>query len=157
MPDQLDLRSPAFQTGESIPVRYTADGENVSPPMEWHNAPDGTACLVLICEDSDASSGAFAHWVLYNIPADQTRLDEGVPTEGRLPNGARQGRNDFGNIGWGGPSPPAGKPHRYFFRLYAVDEPLDDVGPGQTRQQILDRIEQHTLDVAEHMGKYGRS
>lgn len=157
MPDQLDLRSPAFRTGESIPVKYTADGENISPPLEWHNPPDGTACLVLICDDPDAPRGLWTHWVIYNIPADQRRLDEDVPADGQLPDGARQGRNGFGNIGWGGPSPPPGTPHRYFFRLYAVGEPLDDLGPGQTRAQILDRIKDHTLDAAEHMGTYGRS
>lgn len=157
MPDELDLRSPAFQTGESIPTKCTADGANVSPPLEWHNAPEGTACYVLVCDDPDAPSGMWSHWVIYNIPADQTRLEEDVPSDGQLPNGAMQGRNDYGDIGWGGPSPPAGTSHRYFFRLYAVGEPLDDLGPGQTRAQILNRIEGQTLDVAEHMGKYGRS
>lgn len=153
---KLDLRSPAFGTGEAIPAKYTADGANVSPPVEWHNPPDGTRCFVLICDDPDAPRGLWVHWVVYNIPPERSGLDEGIPAEGRLPDGSLQGRNDFGQVGWGGPSPPRGPAHRYFFRLYAVGEPLDDLGAGATRAQVLDRIEGRTLDVAEHMGTYQR-
>lgn len=156
MVDELVLRSPAFQTGEAIPDRYGVGGANISPPLEWEGLPEGTESLALICEDPDASSGIWSHWMLYNLPTGQTGLKEDLPTRSMLDSGVKQGRNDFGAIGYGGPSPPAGSTHRYFFRLYALDQPLTDADPGMTRRQLLDRIEGHVLASAELMGTYHR-
>jgi Raf kinase inhibitor-like YbhB/YbcL family protein len=155
MAGNMTLISPAFDSGESIPVKHTCDGANVSPPLVWHNVPDGTKSLALICDDPDAPRGTWSHWVLYNIPPNRTELPEGVPTDGKLGWGGLQGRNDFGNIGYGGPCPPRGPAHRYFFRLAALDVALD-LGPGLTRQQILNHVAEHRIDQAELMGRYQR-
>src|SRR5579859_2603609 len=120
----LRLESPSFRNGELIPPRFTCDGENVSPALRWAEAPAGTQCLALVCDDPDAPGKTFTHWVLFNIPLNPPELREGIPTEKTLPNGARQGTTDFGKTGYGGPCPPGGL-HRYFFKLYALDKPLD--------------------------------
>lgn len=155
MADQMTLVSPAFDTGESIPAVHTCDGDDASPPLAWHNVPEGAKSLTLICDDPDAPSGTWSHWVLYNIPPDRTELPGGLPPDGELDWGGFQGRNDFGNIGYGGPCPPRGATHRYFFRLAALDEALD-LGPGLTRQQILNHVAEHRIDQAELMGRYQR-
>jgi Raf kinase inhibitor-like YbhB/YbcL family protein len=152
----LLLSSSAFADGQAIPVRYTADGEDVSPPLTWDHVPDGTHSLALICEDPDAPRGIWTHWVLFNLPANLRKLDENVPKKPTLPNGAVQGNNDFRKPGYGGPSPPPGKPHRYFFKLYALDAPLN-LQPGATRQQLLDAMHGHVLDEGQVMGAYGRT
>src|SRR6266540_1402431 len=121
----FSLTSTAFTDGAAIPVKYTCDGADVSPPLAWSGAPAGTKSFALICDDPDAPRGTWVHWVLFNLPAQEKELAEGTPTSARLPNSARQGKNDFGNIGYGGPAPPKGKPHRYFFKLYALDQTLD--------------------------------
>lgn len=152
----LTLRSAAFNAGDMIDPHYTCDGEDVSPPLSWTGVPEGTKSLALICDDPDAPRGTWSHWVLYNIPPDKSELPEGVPPEGRLTWGAMQGRNDFGNLGYGGPCCPRGSTHRYFFHLYALDVALDDLRPGLTRQQLLDRIQGHILDQTQLMGRYSR-
>src|SRR5438874_11965395 len=121
----LDLTSTAFQEGQSIPKEYTGDGRNVSPPLQWSDPPTGTRSLALVCEDPDAPRGTFTHWAIFNLPAESRELSAGVPAEPALPNGTAQATNDFGKVGYGGPSPPPGKPHRYVFKLYALDRPLD--------------------------------
>ena len=153
----LELTSTAFKAGERIPSRYTCEGEDVSPPLAWRGVPAGAQSLVLICDDPDSSNGPWSHWVLYHIPADKKDLEEDVSPDARLPWGGAQGRNDFGNSGYGGhcPSPP-GSTHHYYFRLYALDEDLG-LPPGATRQQMLDRIKGHVLDETELMGIYSRS
>ncbi len=151
----IDLTSPAFSEGETIPRQYTADGKNVSPALAWTDPPEGTQRFALICDDPDAPRGTWVHWVLYNLPADARGLDEGVPPQGELPSGARQGKNDFGKIGYGGPAPPRGKPHRYFFRLYALDAPLD-LAAGATRAQLQAALQGHVLAEGQLMGTYGR-
>jgi Raf kinase inhibitor-like YbhB/YbcL family protein len=151
----LELTSPAFHEGESIPEQYTADGRNVSPPLKWRNPPAGTRSLTLICEDPDAPRGTFTHWVVFNLPAESQGLSEGVPAEATLPNGMAQGTNDFGRVGYGGPSPPPGKPHRYFFKLYALDRPLD-LRPGATKSQFLAAVKGHVLGEAQLMGTFVR-
>src|SRR5262245_23628674 len=113
----MELTSTAFQEGEAIPQQYTGDGKNISPPLKWRDPPAGARSLALICEDPDARRGTFTHWVVFNIPAESRELSEGVPPEATLPNGTVQGANDFGKVGYGGPAPPPGKPHRYFFKL----------------------------------------
>ncbi len=149
------LSSPAFAHEATIPVKYTCDGPDVSPPLKWDGLPDGTQSLVLICDDPDAPMGTWVHWVMYNIPTSVTELPEGVPTEPTVLNGIVQGINDFKRIGYGGPCPPAGKPHRYFFKLYAVDIPTNWES-GLTKAAVLKKIEGHILGEAQLMGRYQR-
>ena len=155
VPMSLQLSSPAFPHGEAIPAKYTADGADVSPPLQWSDPPAETRSFVLICDDPDAPRGTWVHWLIWNIPADARRLPEGIPTKRELPDGARQGTNDFGRIGYGGPAPPPGKPHRYFFRLYALDTVLD-VPAGARRPELEQAMQGHVLARGELMGTYGR-
>ncbi len=152
----IRVSSSAFQEGGAIPTPYTDDGQDASPPLQWDNVPAGTKGLALIADDPDAPRGTWVHWVLYNLPADARSLDEGVPTTETLPNGARQGKNDFGKIGYGGPAPPKGKPHRYYFKLYALDAPVG-LAPGATKAELLAAMKGHVLAEGQLMGKYGRS
>jgi Raf kinase inhibitor-like YbhB/YbcL family protein len=151
----IQLSSPAFQEGGPIPQQYTGDGKDASPPLRWADPPEGTKSFALICDDPDAPRGTWVHWLLFNLPADQRELPEGVPAEVALDSEARQGNNDFGKVGYGGPAPPAGKPHRYFFRLYALDTPLDLPG-GASRPQLLAAMKGHVLAEGQLMGQYGR-
>src|SRR5262245_53631864 len=152
----FDLKSAAFAQGGDIPKKHTCDGADVSPPLEWTSPPSGTKALALVCEDPDAPAGLWVHWVLWGIPPSGNALAEGVKPDATLPDGSRQGRNDFGKLGHNGPCPPRGKPHRYFFRLYALAA-MPELEPGVTRQQLLDAIKGHVLGQAELMGRYGRS
>jgi Raf kinase inhibitor-like YbhB/YbcL family protein len=151
----ITVTSTAFQEGQRIPTRYTADGEDVSPPLAWAGVPDGTRSLALLAEDPDAPRGLWVHWVLFNLPAAARELKEGIPPDPTLPDGSVQGTNDFGKIGYGGPSPPPGKPHRYFFKLHALDAKLD-LKPGATRKEVLDAVQGHVLAEGQLMGTYGR-
>ncbi|MCD6340057.1 MAG: YbhB/YbcL family Raf kinase inhibitor-like protein, partial [Verrucomicrobia bacterium] len=130
-------------------------GEDVSPPLAWSGAPEGAQAFALICDDPDAPMGTWVHWVIYDIPAEAAGLEENVPPEESLPNGARQGRNDFRRIGYGGPCPPPGKPHRYFFRLYALSAKTG-LPPGATKARLLQAMEGKILAQAELMGTYQR-
>ena len=152
----LRVSSPAWKHGERIPTRYTDDGEDLSPPLVFEGAPPGTAALALICDDPDAPGGTWVHWVLYDLPGTATGLAEGVPTEPRLPDGSLQGRNGWSRIGYGGPSPPRGKPHRYFFRLYALREPLR-ARPGLSAAEIERAARGRAIESASFMGTYGRT
>ncbi len=151
----IELTSPAFGDGEAIPGRYTADGDDVSPPLRWGEPPAGTRYFALVCDDPDAPRRTWVHWVLYDLPADARGLDEAVPAEATLPNGARQGKNDFRKVGYGGPAPPPGKPHRYFFKLYALDAP-SGLSPSATKAQLLAAVEGHVLGEGQLVGRYGR-
>ncbi|WP_300363244.1 YbhB/YbcL family Raf kinase inhibitor-like protein [Hydrogenimonas sp.] len=148
------LSSPAFENGGFIPARYTCDGADVSIPLEFADVPEGTKSLALIMDDPDAPMGIFVHWVIYNIPADVTSLPEGIPNEPYLSEGIRQGVNSFGNIGYGGPCPPNGA-HRYMFKLYALDIPLE-IDAGLTKHQLLSQMDGHVIDGAGLMGIYER-
>src|SRR5437879_6301202 len=150
----LKLTSSAFAEGEVIPEKYTCDGENISPPLAWSDLPSGTKELALIVDDPDAPSGLFVHWVLYQIPAKVSELEEGIPKKDKLPNGARQGTNGFQKVGYGGPCPPNGT-HRYFFHLYALGKSLG-LPSGVTRQQVEAALKGNVLDQAELMGRYQR-
>lgn len=121
----MNLTSPAFRDGESIPARHTCKGENASPPLAWSGAPAGTAAYALLVTDPDAPGGEFLHWLLFNLPATCHELAGGQPNNFKLPNGAVQGINDFGRPGYGGPCPPPGPAHSYIFTLFALDAPLD--------------------------------
>ena len=151
----FELTSSAFKQGESIPRKHTCDGQDVSPALAWTDPPPGTTSFALVCDDPDAPVGTWVHWVLYDVPAAARQLPEGVPTTPTLADGSRQGRNDFKKTGYGGPCPPRGTPHRYFFRLYALDA-ASGLAPGATKQELLKAIEGHTKGQAELMGRYGR-
>lgn len=151
----LDLRSNAFEKGDFIPVKYTCKGEDVSPDLNWSDIPDGTKSFALICDDPDAPVGTWVHWVIFDIPADKRNLPEGVSTDEVLPDGTKQGINDFGNIGYGGPCPPPGPAHRYFFKLYALDTMLN-LKPGIKKGVLLNAMKGHILDVAELIGRFKR-
>ena len=153
---KIDVTSTAFKEGLPIPAQYTADGQDVSPPLSWGGVPAGTRSLALVCEDPDAPRGTWSHWVLFNLPAEASGLPEGVPLEAKLPSGATQGANDFRKVGYGGPSPPPGKPHRYFFKLYALDTTLS-LPPSTTRQQLQAAVQGHVLAEGQLMGTYGRA
>ena len=152
---KLQFSSSAFTEGALIPVAHTGDGQDSSPPLAWSAGPAGTQSFALICDDPDAPAKTWVHWVLFNIPASQTSLPEGVPTQKELPEGARQGTNDFGKIGYGGPAPPKGKPHHYFFKLYALDITLN-LPAGAKKDQLLDAMKGHILAEGQCMGRYGR-
>jgi Raf kinase inhibitor-like YbhB/YbcL family protein len=152
---KLTLTSSAFSEGEIIPRQHTGDGKDLSPPLRWTGAPKGTNSFAMICDDPDAPRGIWVHWVLFNLPADTGELPEGVPARESLPSGARQGKNDFGKIGYGGPAPPRGKPHRYFFKLHALNTMLD-LPAGATKSQVVDAMKGRILAEAQLVGKYAR-
>ncbi len=143
-----------FANGERIPVKYTCDGDDISPPLRWEGQPEGVMSYVLIVEDPDAPIGTFTHWVIYNIPGKLSSLPEGVPKRKETEFGL-QGINDFRKVGYGGPCPPPGKPHRYFFKLYALDSTLD-LPPGARKGDVLKAMEGHVLAQTQLMGTYGR-
>jgi Raf kinase inhibitor-like YbhB/YbcL family protein len=149
----MQLTSPAFKQGSEIPSYYTNDGENVSPELSWKDAPANTKSFALVVHDPDAPrTGGFTHWVLYNIPAETTHLNEKIANEEQIKGVGLQGQNDRGKIGYIGPAPPSGT-HRYFFRLFAIDKILD-LAPGATHQQVSSAIKGHILAQAELMGTY---
>src|SRR5437660_8779490 len=149
------ITSPDFSQGEVIPKKFTCDAQDVSPKLEWKGPPANTESFALIVDDPDAPAGTWVHWVLYDIPAGARELPEHVPGQEQLASGARQGRNDFGKIGYGGPCPPPGKPHRYFFKLYALDTKLN-LKSGVTKAELERAMKSHILAQAELIGKYGR-
>ena len=151
----LQLSTTAFSNGGTIPKQYTCDGPDLSPPLSWNGAPSGTQSFALIADDPDAPVGTWVHWVLYNAPAGSNGLAEGVKKQDQLADGTLQGRNDFRKVGYGGPCPPPGKPHRYFFKLYALDTKLN-LKAGSTKADVESAMKGHTLAQAEWMGKYGR-
>lgn len=151
----LPVSSPAFQAGDRIPAKYTCQGQDVSLPLEWGQPPAGTESLALIMDDPDAPGGVFTHWVLFSIPSHSRELPEAVLAQAQLPNGALQGNNDFGKIGYGGPCPPPGQPHRYRFTLYALDQPLE-LEAGVSKKQLLAAMEGHILAQGRLTGLYQR-
>jgi Raf kinase inhibitor-like YbhB/YbcL family protein len=152
----MQVTSRAFNEGGTIPTQFSGDGKDVSPPLSWSGAPPTTRSFALICDDPDAPRAQpWVHWVLFNLPADKHELQEGIAPAESLPDGAQQGQNDFGKTGYGGPAPPPGKPHRYYFKIYALDTRLD-LQPGATRQQVEKAMKGHILARGELMGTYGR-
>jgi Raf kinase inhibitor-like YbhB/YbcL family protein len=152
--DMMKLASADFANGGTIPMRFTADGDNVSPALAWHGAPEEAKSFALIVEDPDAPSGLFTHWTIWDIAPTTTRLDEEI-VDIPMVNKMKQGENDFSRIGWGGPSPPRGHPHRYFFHLYALDEKLP-LSPGATRDEVNRALAGHIIAEATMMARYGR-
>jgi len=145
----------ALAEGRPIPEKYTCDGADISPPLKWTNIPQGAKSLALVCDDPDAPAGTWVHWVLYELPPAVTELPEGIPTTETVSNGAKQGVNDFKRIGYGGPCPPRGGPHRYFFKLYALD--LAELGLANADKQGVERaMNGHVLAQTELVGTYQR-
>jgi len=154
----LKIESSAFTHEGAIPRKYTCDGDDLSPPLRWSGAPKGTRSFALIVQDPDAPDPAaprmtYVHWVLYDLPADCTGLPENVSSD-HLPAGTREGVNDWKRTGYGGPCPPIGR-HRYYFRLFALDQPLGDLGKAR-RDDVERALRDHVLDRAELMGTYQR-
>jgi Raf kinase inhibitor-like YbhB/YbcL family protein len=151
----LQISSSAFSEGQMIPKKFSCDGADVSPQLSWNEAPKAARSFVLILEDPDAPAGNWVHWVLYNLPAETRELREGVPKQEELDNGALQGRNDFRKVGYGGPCPPPGKPHRYYFKLYALDTKLN-LNAGASKADAERAMKGHIVAQAQLMGRYSR-
>ena len=151
----IQITSTAFSEGQPIPQKYTCQGSDFSPPLQWTNTPPNTKSLALIADDPDAPAGTWVHWVLYDLPATATELAENTPKSAQLPGGAKQGLNSWPSLGYNGPCPPSGKPHRYFFKLYAFDAMLD-LKPGLTKKDLLKAMEGHVLAEGQLMGTYQR-
>ena len=152
---EIRISSPAFRAGTMIPARYTCDGENISPPLEWEGLPPGTRSIALTCDDPDAPMGTWVHWVLFNLPATVKGLPGNIPPHRALENGAMQGKNDFRRTGYGGPCPPSGI-HRYYFRIYALDTVLRFAPGAVSRARLLDAMKGHILAKGCLMGTYRR-
>lgn len=151
----LKIESDAFAHQTAIPKKFTCDGNDVSPPLKWSGVPEAAKSLALICDDPDAPMGTWTHWVLWNMPPSTPGLPEGVPPDSVLPGGIHQGKNSWPKSGYGGPCPPPGKPHRYFFKLFALDSELDL--PVIANQAGLENaMRGHILAQAEMYGTYGR-
>jgi Raf kinase inhibitor-like YbhB/YbcL family protein len=149
------LTSPAFEHDAPLPDQYTGYGDDISPPLSWFDVPPGTKELVLVCDDPDADTGVFTHWVLYGLPPDVTELPEGIPNDALVdePVSLVQGLNEFDEVGYSGPFPDEDRgPHRLFFRLFALDTELLDLPPGVTRSELRKAAKDHVLGVAELVG-----
>lgn len=151
----LQLSSKAFLDGQPIPKKFTCSGQDVSPELTWSDAPSGTKSLALIVDDPDAPAGVWVHWVLYDLPAETHELPESMPKDRELHSGARQGKNDFGKIGYGGPCPPSGPAHRYFFKLYALREKTG-LGAGASKADLERAMKGKVIEQATLTGKFGR-
>jgi len=152
---ESSLKSSGFENNGFIPVKYTGLGEDISPGLSWSGIPSGVESFALICDDPDAPGKTWVHWVIYNIPSSRESLLEGFHTAKEFPDGVRQGVNDFGKTGYGGPNPPAGKAHRYFFKLYALDIVLD-LEAGTTKPELETAMAGHILGKAEIVGLFKR-
>lgn len=151
---QIKLTSAVFAEGGAIPAEYTCDGRDMSPPLAWSGVPAGAKTLALVADDPDAPRGTWVHWVLYDLAAGVRELAAGQPATEMLADGAKQGRNDFGRAGYGGPCPPSGT-HRYYFKLYALDAELA-LPPGATKEQLLKAMAGHIIAEGQLMARYGR-
>lgn len=152
MSGEFILISSAFEHEGLIPEKYACDGANISPPLEWHGAPAETGSYALICDDPDAPSGTWVHWIVYDIPATETQLKAKQPAVAKLDNHAVHGTSSFYRLGYDGPCPPGGI-HRYFFKLYALDTLLN-LKPGVMKDDLLEAMDGHILAKAELMGRY---
>ena len=149
------LTSTAFAPGAEIPEQYTCKGADISPPLQWMGAPKKAASFALIMDDPDAPAGVWVHWVMWNVPQSAHSLPENVDKREQLDDGARQGPNSFRKVGYNGPCPPAGPTHRYFFRLYALDEKLELAAPS-SRADLDTAMKGHVLAQSEYMGTFHR-
>lgn len=151
----LTISSPSFPSEGNIPKKFTCDGADVSPRLTWTEPPAGTKSFALLVDDPDAPAGNWNHWTLWNLPAGARGLPEGISRQESLPDGSQQGKNDFRKTGYNGPCPPPGKPHRYYFKLFALDRKLDVKGDAAKRD-LESAMKGHVLGQAEWMGRYGR-
>jgi len=151
----MQFATTAFADGAAIPAACTGDGADRSPALSWSGAPSGTRAFAILVDDPDAPVGLWTHWVLYDLGGDSVGLDAGQARTPALPGGARQGSNSWGNLGWNGPAPPPGKPHRYFFRIYALAAPLG-LEPGATAAQVQTAMKGRILAEGKFMGTYRR-
>jgi len=151
----MQLTSSAFAEGQPIPAKHTCDAKDVSPALRWSGVPSGAKSLVLIADDPDAPAGTWVHWVLFDLPPTTSEVPEDLPKSQYIPGGGRQGLNDFRRLGYGGPCPPPGRVHRYFFKLYALDRLLE-LKPGVTRLEVERAMENHVLAQGQLMGTYKR-
>jgi Raf kinase inhibitor-like YbhB/YbcL family protein len=151
---QVKVTSEAFDEGGMIPGKYTCDGQDVSPPLSWGSVPEGAKSIALISDDPDAPRGTWVHWVVFNLPPTLKGLPEGIPRKETLDDGGRQGVNDFGRFGYGGPCPPGGT-HRYYFKIYILDTSLGLTG-RVTKARLLEAMEGHILAEGRLMGRYKR-
>jgi hypothetical protein len=151
----LEIKSSDFENGGNIPVQYTCAGGDISPALSWSGVPAGAKSFVLICDDPDAPFRAWVHWVIFNIPAQSSGFAQGVPKKARLDDGTIQGLNDFGRVGYGGPCPPPGKPHRYFFKFYCLDSILS-LDESATRADCLAAMKGRVISEAEIFASYER-
>lgn len=145
----LHVTSPVFENGSQIPAAFTCDGADRSPELVWESVPASAQSLALIMEDPDAPGGTWTHWVAYAISPTSSGFPEGT-TDGLV-----QGENDFDRTGYGGPCPPTGSDHRYFFRLYALDSELG-LEDGASKNELLEAMDGHVIGVGQIMGTYGR-
>ncbi len=151
----LSMKSPAFADGDPIPKKHSCQGEDVSPALTWDGVPAEAKIIALIVDDPDAPGGSWVHWLAYNIPPSSQGLPEAVPAQKVGEEGMKQGRNDFGRIGYGGPCPPPGKAHRYFFKIYALDTPLD-LEAGASKAQLEAAMKNRILAEGRLMGTFRR-
>jgi Raf kinase inhibitor-like YbhB/YbcL family protein len=149
----MKITSSEFIDGELMPAKYTCDGQNISPPLSWNAIPDGVKSFAIICDDPDAPSGDWVHWIIYNIPSGVNELKENFPKEKKTADGTKQGINDFRKTGFDGPCPPGGT-HRYYFKLYAIDFIIDK--DDLTKSGLLNAMEGHVIAQAQLTGKYKR-
>jgi len=152
----INLSSSAFAEGAAIPQEYTCQGNDKSPPLKWSGVPSETKSLALIMDDPDAPMGTWVHWVLYDLPSSMTELPEGLSAKEHIAAGSgKEGINDFKRLGYGGPCPPAGKPHRYFFKLFALDN-TPDLKPGAKKKDLERAMQKHILAQGQLMATYIR-
>ena len=152
----FELTSSAFGANQTIPKKHTCDGGDASPPLAWKDPPAATKTFALVCDDPDAPAGTWVHWVAWDMPPTLRALPENVAKAPTLDDGTRQGTNDFKRVGYGGPCPPPGHgPHRYVFKLYAIDSVLG-IAPGSTKAALEKAITGHTLARTELIGRYER-
>lgn len=151
----IQIASPAFSEGNPIPKKYTCDAEDVSPPLAWSGVPADTKSLALIADDPDAPVGTWVHWVIFDLPPTLTGLKEGIAKVPTIDVGGVQGNNDFRRVGYGGPCPPRGKPHRYFFKLYALDKLLE-LKSGASKADVEKAMRGHILAQGQLIGTYSR-
>jgi len=154
-PMSLTISSPSFANGGNIAQKFTCDGADLSPQLSWSEAPAGTKTFALLVDDPDAPVGNWNHWAMWNVPATARGLAEGLRKDAALSDGSKQGHNDFRKTGYNGPCPPPGKPHRYYFKLYALDTKLD-LKPAADKKELETAMKGHILAQAEWMGRYGR-